>query len=92
MSGNIAMTALDIQNMLTWLRTQQPDERGDYKLHVIVFHNTSKTGIQYLGGYVQAQIETNGGQAGPAVQQQYQAYQAGNHYAPVSNNNDYVPF
>lgn len=85
MSGNISMTGQEIQEMLAWLRTQQPDHRGDYRLHVLLFSNTSKSGVQYLGGYVQAHFDRNGGngygQASPAVQSQYQAYQAGNHYA-----------
>ena len=80
-SGRVSLPAAEIAAIIHYLQTTPPDQRGNVELWLTGFNNTSKTGLQYIGGYA-APMQANQGlavqhanqqlAASPAVQQQYQ--------------------
>lgn len=80
-SGRLSLPAQQLPAILHYLQTTPPNERGDIEFWLTGFDNVSRTGQQYIGGYVAPQ-QVNQGlavqhanqqlQASPAVQQQFQ--------------------
>ena len=78
-SGRINIPAAVVPQLVTYLQTMPPNQRGDVELWLTGFLNTPKAGgEQYIGGYVSPQQQgpavayAQQQMASPAVQQQYQ--------------------
>lgn len=63
-SGRVSIPADALAMVIQTLQTTTPNERGDIELWLTGFNNTSRSGLQYIGGFVAPQ--TN--EQGPAVQ------------------------
>lgn len=62
-SGKLSFNVALIPDLVAYLQSHQPDERGNVNLFLVGFDNQSRTGVAYIGGYASAEQAR-----GPAVQ------------------------
>ena len=69
-SGRVTFSQYEVAQVIHYLQTTMPNERGNIEMWMTGFNNTSKTGISYIGGYVAPQQAQQGVAVQYANQQQ----------------------
>ena len=68
-SGGLSIPTSAVPVLIHLLQTTPPDQRGNIELFMLGFNNTSRSGVPYVGGFVQP-VQQQPQQQQPMAQQQ----------------------